>query len=45
MAQCKGKHGEWWSTVGYTIHLEINFSSKVYSKSLLKVGPLKGWVV
>ena len=24
-----------------TIHLEINFSSKVYSKSLLKVGSLK----
>ena len=35
MAQCKGKRGERWSTVGYTIHLEINFSSKVYSKSLL----------
>ena len=27
---------------GGTIHLEINFSSKVYSKSLLKVGLLKG---
>ena len=25
---------------GGTIHLEINFSSKVYSKSLLKVGSL-----
>ena len=24
------------------ITMEINFSSKVYSKSLLKVGPLKG---
>ena len=31
-----------WSIVGYTIHLEINFSSKIYSKSLLKVGSLKG---
>ena len=28
-----------------TIHLEIKFSSKVYSKSLLKVGSLKGSVV
>ena len=27
---------------GGTIHLEINFSSKVYSKSLLNVGLLKG---
>ena len=27
-----------------TIHLEINFSSKVYSKSLLKVGSLKRWI-
>ena len=26
---------------GGTIHLEINFSSKVYSKSLQKVGSLK----
>ena len=25
--------------------MEINFSSKVYSKSLLKVKSLKGWVV
>ena len=25
--------------------MEINFSSKVYSKSLLKVESLKGWVV
>ena len=25
-----------------TIHLKINFSSRVYSKSLLKVGLLKG---
>ena len=30
---------------GGTIHLEINFSSKVYSKSLLKVGSLKGSIV
>ena len=42
MAQCKGKRGEQWSTIGYTIHLEINFLSKVYSKHLLKVGLLKG---
>ena len=30
---------------GGIIHLEINFSSKVYSKSLLKVGSLKGSIV
>ena len=30
---------------GGTIHLEINFSSKVYSKSLLKVGLLKGSIL
>ena len=30
---------------GGTIHLEINFSSKVYSKSLLKVWSLKGSIV
>ena len=34
------KRGERWSTVGYAIHSEINFLSKVYSKSLLKVGSL-----
>ena len=30
---------------GGTIHLEINFSGKVYSKSLLKVGLLKGSIL
>ena len=32
-------------TIYINITMEINFSSKVYSKSLLKVGSLKGSVV